>query len=93
MSVKSLIDPAQAVSVPPEPSPAKGEATEVKKPLWKFIKNLHPSEVILFEDGTTFQFPLARTTFWTRDEELAKKIIAVKNRHNIRLKGDPYGRQ
>lgn len=85
---ESLLSNAKARSarpvVLPEPvvTPAAPAAPAADAPKeFRFVKNVHPGEVIIFEDGSTLTFP--GTVFTTKDPELAAKILAVANRHHI----------
>ena len=70
-------------AIHPEPvAPAVPAAPAADAPKeFRFVKNVHPGEVIAFEDGSTFTFP--GTVFTTKDPELAAKILAVASRHHI----------
>lgn len=48
---------------------------------WTFVKNIHPGEIIRFQDGTSFQFP--SVVFVTHDEMLAARLVSVAARHHI----------
>lgn len=66
------------------------EVVEAPKPVaaapaarseWKFVKNIHPGEKIVFKDGT--EFVMKSTLCIVRDRVLAEKILAVKEKYNI----------
>lgn len=71
-------DKVETPEVAPD-SPA--EATPVKE--WRFVKNIHPHEVIIFTDKSQFKFE--RSLLVTSDESLAKKILSVAQNYNIVL--------
>jgi hypothetical protein len=73
-SVPSEKDPAPAADVQATPTPTPEKT-------FRFVKNIHTHEKIVFKDGTKFQF--ARSLFETRDPELAAKILAVASQYNI----------
>lgn len=49
----------------------------------RFVKNIHPLQIITFKDGTTFRFP--NTLFVCDDPALAEKISAVASQYHIVL--------
>lgn len=60
------------------------EATEApakEQTVWRFVKNWNPTELITFEDGSTYQFK--DTEFKTSDKDLAEKLLAVAGQYSI----------
>lgn len=82
---ESLLSQARSkraeVPAPVEPAPAPAVVDPNAPKEHRFVKNVHPGEIITFEDGTTFKFP--GTVFVTKDPVLAAKILAVASRHHI----------
>lgn len=94
-SKRAIQDPASILAnegETPKSAPAMSETqtptTTDKKPSEpkaftevRFIKNIHPGEIITFKDKTTFRFP--SPLFICKDEKLANKILEVADQHNI----------
>ena len=71
-------------AAPPEATPLPAPAVEsVGAQVWRFVKNIHPGEVIRFLDGTEYKFPASLHV--VSDPELAQKILDVADRHGIVL--------
>ncbi len=69
-------DQGKKVEAPAEPvAPTPGQKA------WRFVKNIHPGEVITFKDKSTYKFPLALHVIF--DEDLAKKILEVADIFHI----------
>lgn len=68
---------AEMSETPPTP-PVVPQATPA---VVKFVKNINPSEKIVFKDKTTFRFP--RPLFVCDDPKLIEKILEVADQYNI----------
>lgn len=84
LQAKEAVIPAKKETI----APTEPEIVEIKVPAvqapkteWKFVKNVHFGEKIIFEDGSEYAFrsPL----HIVRDPGIAKKILAVAKRYNI----------
>jgi hypothetical protein len=84
LQAKEAVIPAKPETIAPtEPEYAEPAAPVVPKVKieWRFVKNIHFGEKLIFLDGTEYVFKSALHI--VRDSELAQKILAVAKKYNI----------